>query len=345
MGLYDWVRQGLPADDPTSLHIPLKPLGNTGETVTRLGLGGQGYLQYGKSGGKAIGIIRRALDLGIKYFDTAPGYGESQARLGWALRGLPEAEVFLATKTHERSYDGSMRLLEESMRLLGRRVNLWQLHNLQWKDRDFKTLEKGVVLAMYKAKQQGLVDHIGVTGHSDPVLLREFINYFPHFDTCLFALNMADIHGPSFKHVLLPKLVDKGMGAIAMKVMARGPMLEKLPVAIDAAAHLALRYVLSHDIDCAIVGVDNEDQLVNLVNWTQGFSPLNTEELERLEAETAQARVEGNWFKICFEGTDIPERFNRKGPVDYPTAKAGGLHLEDASGLIDGSPPCRSTAK
>lgn len=313
---YDWVQQGFPSNEPSDLHLPLKPLGNTGATVTRLGLGGQSYLQYGKSDGKAIGLIRKAIELGIKYIDTAPGYGASQARIGWALRGIPDADVFLATKTHDRSYDGSMRLLEESMRATGRRVNLWQLHDLRWKDHDFKTLEKGVVAAMYKAKQRGLVDYIGVTGHSDPVLLREFINYFPHFDTCLFALNMADVHGPSFKHVLLPKLVDKGMGAIAMKVMARGAMLEKLPSTIDESAHTALRYVLSHAVDTAIVGVDDQEQLVNLVRWTKSFSSLDDTALERIEVETAQARVEGNWFKVCFEGTDIPEKYNRTALLD-----------------------------
>lgn len=312
--MYDWLGNGLNKAGP-SVTLPKRMLGRTGVPVTRLGLGGQGYLELGKNDVIAVSLVQKAVDLGVTYIDTAPAYGPSQRRIGWALRGLADPPIFLATKTSERTYDGAMQQLEESLRSLGRHINLWQLHNLTWRDTNFHDLESGVIAAMREAKQKGTVDHVGFTGHSDPVLMRVFIKSFPDFETCLFPLNIADVHGPSFKHVLLPELSNLGIGAIAMKVMARGAFLDKLPYLADRAAQIAFNYVLSHNVDCAIIGIDNESQLVNLANWVSEVA-YDDNMLKDIELLSARARVEGNWFKVCFEGSDIPKRFERKEPME-----------------------------
>jgi len=309
----DWVRKALPAN--VSTFLPRRVLGTTGVSVTLLGLGGQGYLQYGQNDGKAIALVKAALRYGINYVDTAPAYGPSQRRIGWATRDLPDGEFFLATKTHDRSYDGSRRLLEESMQHLGRKVDLWQLHNLKWPDADFAKLERGVVKALRKAKEEGMVRFIGVTCHSDPILLRAFLRYFPDFDASLFALNMADVHGPSFKSIVLPLTKDQGIGAVAMKVMGRGALVDKLVPYVEAIARMALAYPLSCGVDCAIVGFDDTDQLKELVDSASGFTDLTLEEMERLEVVSSYARQEGNWFKVCFEGTSVSEKFKDVEPM------------------------------
>ena len=124
-----------PEKDVESQAMPTRPLGRTGHDVGLFSLGGQGVIEQADSEDTAIAVVRRALDLGVNYIDTAPRYTagarESEKNIGKALRG-DRHRVFLATKTHDRSRDGSLKLLDESLELLQTdHVDLWQLHNIQ----------------------------------------------------------------------------------------------------------------------------------------------------------------------------------------------------------------------
>src|SRR5437773_2322188 len=117
-------------DDP----VPRRALGRTGQAVTVCGLGGEGVLRTTGQADKAVEVIRRALDLGINYCDTAPAYASSLDYYGMAL-GERRHQVFLASKTHERSRDGSLRLLDDSLRRLRTdSLDLWQIHDLRTAD-------------------------------------------------------------------------------------------------------------------------------------------------------------------------------------------------------------------
>jgi uncharacterized protein len=121
--------QQQPSASYVSPAMPTRPLGRTGHQVGLFSLGGQGIIEQANSAAMAIAVVRRALELGVNYIDTAPRYTagarESERNIGNALRG-DRQRVFLATKTHDRSRDGSLKLLDESLELLQTdHVDLW----------------------------------------------------------------------------------------------------------------------------------------------------------------------------------------------------------------------------
>nr|MCU0410851.1 aldo/keto reductase [Bacteroidales bacterium] len=123
--------------------LPVRPLGKTGHMVGIFSLGGQGSIEIPGKEDISVDIINRAIDLGINYIDTAAAYGRqtptvaradamgtSERNVGQVMKYRRE-EVFLASKTHDRTYDGSMRLLEKSLKQLNTdHLDLWQIHNV-----------------------------------------------------------------------------------------------------------------------------------------------------------------------------------------------------------------------
>jgi len=123
--------------------LPSRPLGRIGKEVSILGLGGEGILRTHGETAKAIRVIHCALDLGINYCDTAPAYASSRDYYGAAL-GERRQQIFLASKTHDRSRDGSLRLLDDSLlRLRTDQLDLWQLHDIRTADDLDRIFAKG----------------------------------------------------------------------------------------------------------------------------------------------------------------------------------------------------------
>src|ERR1044071_3241241 len=148
--------------------LPQRPLGSTGRDVTLVGLGGEGILRTNGETAKAVPVIHRALDSGINYFDTAPAYASSRDYYGAAL-GERRKQIFLASKTHDRSCDGSLRLLDDSLlRLRTDHLDLWQLHDLRTaEDLDRIFAKGGALEALVRARSEGRVRFVGLTGHHD----------------------------------------------------------------------------------------------------------------------------------------------------------------------------------
>lgn len=212
--------------------IPKEPLstrvlGKTGVNVTSFGLGGEGILRTSGKMKEAVAVIKKALDLGVTYFDTAPAYAKSQDYYGEALHERRD-NIFLASKTHERTRSGSLKLLEDSLnRLRTDHLDLWQLHDLRTKDDLDEIFSKdGALKAAQEAKEQGLIKFIGITGHHDPQILLEAMRRFP-FDTVMCSVNAADIWYLPFKDTVIPEAIKQNMGIIAMKVLGRGALLRK----------------------------------------------------------------------------------------------------------------------
>src|SRR5512138_2507594 len=176
--------------EPTG-PLPTRQLGKTGLRVTALALGGQGVIERRGHEDRAIALIRRALALGVNYFDTAIKYGPSRDNLGRALEGARDG-VVLASKVHARDRDGAWRQLEESLKLLRtERVDVLQIHDVKPVDLEPIFAKDGVYRALAEMREQGLVRFLGVTGHSEPGVLLEAIRREP-FDNVLMALNCAD---------------------------------------------------------------------------------------------------------------------------------------------------------
>src|SRR5437773_884686 len=171
-----------------STPLPCRPLGKTGQEVTLFGLGGEGVLRTDGRAAEAVRVIDRALSVGVNYFDTAPAYASSMDYYGAAL-GERRRDIFLASKTHERTREKSLRLLDDSLRRLRTdHLDLWQLHDLRTQEQLDRIFGRGGAMeALLQARQQGRARHLGLTGHHDPAILLEAMRRAP-FDTVLVAL-------------------------------------------------------------------------------------------------------------------------------------------------------------
>lgn len=264
-----------------STPLPRRLLGRTGQEVTLFGLGGEGVLRtYGRTA-EAVRVIHRALDQGVTYCDTAPAYADSLNYYGAAL-GERRQQVFLAAKTHDRTRDGSLRLLDDTLRRLRTdHLDLWQLHDLRTLEQLNLIFGKGGALeALLQARQEGRVRYLGITGHHDPAILLEAMRRF-EFDTVLVALNAADVHHMSFIQQVLPEARRQGMGVIAMKICAAGRLLSSLSMAE------ALGYVLSLDgVTNAIIGCSSPAEVDENAAAARQFVAFDAPRLKALEART-----------------------------------------------------------
>jgi uncharacterized protein len=291
-----------------SSPMPTRPLGRTGHRVRLFSLGGQASLEQADRHDVSIAIINRALDLGVNYIDTAAAYGRPRdaTRQRWELDGISQTfigevmatrrtEVFLASKTDDRTREGSLRLLDQSLRLLRTdHLDLWQLHNVQRDEQVDQIFAKnGAIEAFIKARDQKMVRFLGITGHFEPSVLAKALDRF-RFDTILMALNAADRHRLPFQTELLPLAVRKRMGVIGMKIPARDRLLR--PDGVSSMRE-AMGYTLSLPVSTVIIGCKTVEQLEENVTIAKAFTPLPPAELARLEGLTAGYVNDAQWFK------------------------------------------------
>jgi len=302
-----------PFNPVTYSAMPTRAFGKTGYKVGVLSLGGQATLEIKGREEESEKIINRAIDLGINYIDTAASYGRgvSQLNIGRVMK-TRRSEVWLSTKTHDRTYDGSMRLLEESLtNLQTDHLDTWQIHNVKTQDQVDKIFSSdGAMKAMEKAKSEGMVRKIGITGHFEPLVLLEAIKRYP-FDSILLAVNAADVHYLSFKNYLLPEAQKLGIAIIGMKVATRGRMISTwTPPPMDEQPDRmatqkpgtitikeALTYNMSLPVSTTIIGVDSIAQIEENVQIASEFSPLPLAEMEAIEYKTLPIVRQGLYFR------------------------------------------------
>ena len=305
----------LPANPRTDRAMPTRNLGRTGYRPGVFSLGGQAAVEQPNNEELAVAIVERAIDLGVNYIDTAAAYGGrdrwSQRYIGQVMK-TRRAEVFLTSKTHDRTRDGSLALLEESLRLLNTdHLDLWQIHNLsQMAQVDQIFAPGGAVEALVHARDQKMVRFIGITGHADPAVLMAALERFP-FDTILMSLNAADRHHLSFAERLLPLAVERQVGIIGMKIPARSRILASWTPPPDSTQpqwqrasrpgtitmQEALYYVLSHPVSTVIVGCDTPAQVEENVRLAAAFTPLSEAQLAGLADRTAPIARQALFFR------------------------------------------------
>lgn len=278
----------------TAAALPCRPLGRTGRQVTLFGLGGEGVLRTSGRMAEAVAVIDRALELGVNYFDTAPAYDQSRDYYGAAL-GERRRGIFLASKTHDRTRDGSRRLIDDSLkRLRTDYLDLLQLHDLRSRgDLDRIFAKGGALEALLEARDAGTVKHLGITGHHDPDILLEAMRRFD-FDTVLVALNVADKPRLSFIQSVLPEASRRGLGVIGMKVFCAGQLVG--PRGLTPAE--ALGYVLSlPGVSNVIIGCRTPAEVEANVRAAQAFQPLPPAELSQLEQRAEAAAAQLTYYK------------------------------------------------
>jgi hypothetical protein len=294
--------------DAAAPPMPERPFGRTGHNVRLFSLGGQAAIEQADSHDVSIAIINRAIDLGVNYVDTAAAYGRPRdpAKQRWELNGISQTyvgevmatrrkEVFLASKTDDRTRDGSLRLLEQSLKLLKTdHLDLWQLHNVMRDEQIEQIFAKdGAIEALLQARDQKMVRFLGITGHYDPAVLIKGIQRF-EFDTVLMALNAGDPHRFSFQQELLPLAAKKKMGIIGMKIPARDRLLRP-----DGVSNMkdAMGYVLTLPVSTVIIGCKTVAQLEENIQIAKAFTPMPPAEMARLEKLTSGYVDDAQWFK------------------------------------------------
>ncbi len=273
-----------------------RKLGKTGYSVSIFSLGGESTLERVDRVAEAEKIINRALDLGVNYIDTAPAYGMggSESNIGRVM-SYRRREVFLATKTGNRTYDGTMRQVEKSLaHLQTNYLDLYQLHDMQTRE-DLKQAlaEDGAIKALEQLKSEKVIRNMGITGHKDPSLLIQAIKEYP-FDCLLISLNAGDPHYRSFKQELLPEAVKQNLGIIAMKVTAVGRIFRNEGI---TKMEQAFGYTLSHPVSTAIIGISTMAEIEENARIANDFKPFAEEEIKYLEKLTAPYAEEANFFK------------------------------------------------
>ena len=301
--------------------MPTRNLGKTGFRVGIFGLGGQGALEKVDNESLALQMIQRALDLGVNYFDTSAIYGGpdrwSERYLGKGLKGSRD-HVFIASKTKERIRDAALKNLDVSLKLLDTdHIDTWQLHDVGIQEDIDQIFGKGgAIEALVQARDQKMVRHLGVTGRFRPEALMECIRRFP-FDTVLMGVNAADKYYYSFEKDLLPLAVEKQMGIIGMKVMARGrilsswtpPPVEQQKRSWEGRGAIATTpgtltkqetfyYNLSLPISTAIIGCDSVEQVEECVELARSFTPLSQAQMAAMEAKVEPVAKQALFFRL-----------------------------------------------
>jgi aryl-alcohol dehydrogenase-like predicted oxidoreductase len=274
--------------------LPCRPFGRTGRTVTLFGLGGEGVLRTHGREVEAVRVIHRALDQGVNYFDTAPAYDSSRDYYGAAL-GERRQGIVLASKTHDRTRDGSLRLLDDSLRRLRTDyLDLWQLHDLRSR-RDLDTIfgRAGAMEGLLQARTEGRVRWLGLTGHHDPAILLEAMRRFD-FDTVLVALNAADMHRLSFIATVVAEAARRGMGVIAMKVYAGGTLVGSSGLTPEEAMGYALSLP---GVSNAIIGCRTPAEVDANAEIARRFVAAGGPTMRELEARTRSRAGAFTYYK------------------------------------------------
>ncbi|MBO3460233.1 aldo/keto reductase [Aetokthonos hydrillicola Thurmond2011] len=308
-----------------------RELGSTAERVSAIGLGGWhiGLKHIDEELG--IRIIPSAIDRGITFMDNCWDYndGVSEARMGKALRDGYRDKVFLMTKIDGRSKAEAAKQLDESLkRLQVDCIDLVQHHEiLRFDDPHRVFYPEGANAALIEAREAGKLRYIGFTGHKDPYIHLHMLEIAEQngfkFDAVQMPLNVMDAHYRSFAKLVVPELVKRQIGVLAMKTMANGILLKSNTVTPIECLHYALNLPTS----VVITGIDSMEILEQAFEAVRTFQPMNEQQVQSLLAKTAQAGSRGEFepFKTSsiFDGTaqhpdwlgDEPERIQQLMPA------------------------------
>ena len=290
--------------------IPYRPLGSTGENVSVIGLGGY-HLGKQSDPAESIRIIRTGIDEGINFLDNCWDYngGESEIRMGKALRDGYRERAFLMTKIDGRTKTAATVQLNESLRRLQTdRIDLLQFHEvIRDSDPDRVFAQNGGMEAVLEAKKAGKVRFIGFTGHKSPdIHLKMLATASKHgfkFDAVQMPLNVMDAHFNSFEKKVLPALTENRIGVLGMKSMGDHIILESKTVTPTEC----LYYAMNLRTSVVITGCDSMQILQQALGAARSFQPMNSSQVAALLTKTSKAAEAGQFelYKTThnFDGT------------------------------------------
>jgi predicted aldo/keto reductase-like oxidoreductase len=291
--------------------IPYRTLGHTGEKVSIVGIGGHHIGRATVTETESIQIVRTALDNGVNFLDNCWDYnnGQSETRMGKALRDGYREKAFVMTKIDGRTKESAAKQIDESLRRLQTdRIDLVQFHEvIRMNDPDRIFAPGGGMEAALDAKKAGKLRYLGFTGHKSPQIHLHMLetaskNGFT-FDTVQMPLNVMDAHFDSFEKLVLPVLVEKNIGVLAMKTMGDGNFLRSGVITPIECLH----YSMSLQSSTVITGCDSMRILEQALNAARSFAPMSETARAGLLAKTAKIAGSGSFelYKTTqtFDGT------------------------------------------
>ena len=219
-----------------------------------IGLGGEGVLRTEGREHEALMMLEEAYESGIRYFDSAPAYADSERYYGrfWSQHPDWKALAFQTSKSARRDTKSASADLTRTLSRMGRdRLGLWQIHDIR-DNNDIRRIEGagGALQAFYHARETGIVRGIGVTGHHDPAVLLRAVTHWD-IDSVLLPVNPVESAIGGFIDRVIPAARERGIGVIGMKTLGAGNYI--LPENGLSPENL-IRFALSQDVDLVIVG-------------------------------------------------------------------------------------------
>ncbi len=280
-------------------------MGRTGEEVSIIGLGGA-HIGLQDEENDSIQIIRNAIDDGINFMDNSWDYnnGNSEIRMGKALRSGYRNKVFLMTKIDGQVKKTATEQINESLkRLQVDTIDLLQFHEvIRMSDPERIFGPDGAMEALFEAKKAGKIRYIGFTGHKSPDVHLKMLQVAHDngfiFDAVQMPLNVMDAHYDSFEKRVLPVLLENNIGVLGMKALCDGLVLKSNIVTAEECLH----YAMSLPISTVITGCDSLRILQQALEAARSFSPMSEVQRSTLLSRTEKI-AEGGQYEPWKTGT------------------------------------------
>lgn len=302
--LHQWA-SAIPLADMHGDMLPMRRLIRNGEKVTAYSVGGW-HLGNVNDEAEAERMVEMSMDMGVRFFDTARGYqnGGSEERMGRLLVPKYRDQVFIMSKSHARTGEQAREHLELSLKALNtEQLDLWQIHTFTTPEDVDQRIGNGVLDVFLEAKEQGKTRYIGFSGHQSPLTHLYFLNWLKErgleLDTCQLPLNVLDPNFESFQKQVLPVLLEREYGIIAMKTMSGGSMMGKridttpdwiktdmIPDLVretgitPAELH---QYVYTLPVSTLVSGCTTLAEMEHNIKVLQNFKTLSESDMQRLE--------------------------------------------------------------
>lgn len=285
--------------------LPLRTLGKTGAKVTMLGIGGA---HVGKSDEKVSQeLIETAIEGGIRFFDNAESYnqGGSETKYGKYLVPKYRDVAFIMTKSTAKDGKTAQEHLDASLRRMKTDyVDLWQIHAIGSPEDVDSRIQEGVLEVARKAKESGKARFIGFTGHTDFHAHQRMLERTDILETCQMPINCFDPNYKSFINHVMPTLVERNMGILAMKTLSNGgffggtrhfyggdnPKLVPDVLTVQEALH----FVWSLPVSVLITGPDHADMLREKIGLAKSFKKMKEADRIALIERVGNAGFDGS---------------------------------------------------
>jgi len=301
-----------------------RELGKTGKRISVIGFG---CMRLPPGDKEAVSLIRRAIDLGMNYFETSIGYcdGRSEIQVGLGVKDRRD-DVYVSTKSFvspTTTGADTKRQLEESLKKLGMdRVDFYQLWSFKLENLPVALAEGGPLEVLKEAKEKGLIDHLGFTSHDTPQNITEILKT-GEFESVTVYHNILQTGGtnpePAIKYAF-----DHGIGVVIMGPLGGGILAtpsEQLQALVPktkiSTVELAFRYLLSNPgITTCISGMTKMADVEKNAGIASGFIPLTAAEMADIQKVPEHYKEMGNRFCTgcgycvpCPNGVEIPSIF------------------------------------